>query len=264
MSEIKTSLTSLYPAFLMRKKVLEFVEKWKYHALIKRHQLPLYEQTDAQKLHAEMAMIDMLRRIQEEQSWIPKVLYPIGGATNHALLYLLTRLLAEKNIGNTLELGVGQTTKVLAGYAKEMQTCVCSIDDSSFWVDKFRPFCTAPGHRIFCCPLAQTNSGTEWYDISSVQAQFPNGGFDLVLVDGPVGSAKCSRVGIVDRFLDICAQEWVVIWDDLHRKADLESFVLFLEKVRTKHPNCKASFCVTNKTVGLAYTPKYQFVGYYF
>ena len=104
----------------------------------------------------------------------------------------------------------------------------------------------------------------KWYDIESVKAALPPVGFDLLLVDGPMGTNHFSRAGVVDWFLSNCPKDWLVIWDDLDRRADLESFALFLETARAKGMRCDSVFCCTGRTVGLAFTEKFRAVRYYF
>lgn len=252
-----------YPVYLFCKKMQGCWDSWRLGAFVKQHGLPLYIETETQQLNRELVLMDILRQMQAEFHWLPKPLFPVGGAANHALLYLLARSLEEHRPERILELGIGQSSRVLSGYSHETGANVVSLDESPFWVEKMRSHCNVATHQLLHTALITTPRG-RWYDIQSVKSFLPTAGFELVLVDGPTGTRRYSRAGVIDWFLDNCPQDWLVIWDDLQRLADLESFTLFVETARSKGIVCEVAFCRTGKTIGLAFTKRYESVRFYF
>ena len=212
----------------------------------------------------ELAFADVLQQMRSAYSWLPEPLYTVGGAASHGLIYVLTRALIEHQFQRVLELGVGETTKVLSAYSRERQARILSLEDNEAWASELRERCGSALHRIEHAPLTPAPGGASWYDPRVWEAKVPTGGFDLILVDGPIGTQQLSRVGIVDFFSTIAAPEWLVIWDDLDRLPDLQSFVAFTNKLRAAKVNFRLAFCSGTKVVGLACTPRFASVEHYF
>jgi hypothetical protein len=254
----------VYPAYLLYAGAQRFLEDWRYHRLVRRNRLPIYRETPIQKLSNETAYMDMLRQLRDCCPWFPPVVYPVGGAASYGLLYILVRSLREQSFANVLELGVGQTTTLLSAYSRCSGTRILSLDENASWADALGRECSSELHRVRHAPLVQSTRKTPWYDLQAVREELPLGSVDLFLVDGPVGARRFSRAGILDVFFDLCADEWLVFWDDVHRAGDLESFVLFLDAARARKLDVKVGFCTGAKTVGVAFTPKYSSVGHYF
>ena len=254
----------VYPAYLLYAGGQRFLEDWRYHRLVRKNRLPLYYETPLHRLSNEIAYADMLRQLRDCCPWFPPVVYPVGGAAGYGLLYTLVRSLREQSFANVLELGVGQTTTVLSAYSRFSGARVLSLEENAFWADALARQCGSELHRVSHAPLVQSARNTRWYDLRAVGGELPSGRVDLFLVDGPTGTRRVSRAGILDVFFDLCADEWLVFWDDVHRAGDLESFVLFLNEARARRTDVKVGFCTGAKTVGVAFTPKYSGVGHYF
>jgi len=231
---------------------------------VKTHVLPIYAESVVDRIAKEVAFIDLFRQLQHRHDWLRQDIYAVGGAANYSLLYVLARSLLEHDCKQILELGAGQTSQILSGYAAKFGSRVISLEQERMWVENVSKKCSAPSHQIVHAPIEHKKGFDAWYEISLLMPLVPANGFDLVLVDGPVGSARQSRIGIVDVFFDVCADEWLLIWDDLHRSADLESFVYFLKTARKRQAVFDFAFCTGVKTVGLAFTARFGDVKYYF
>lgn len=83
----------------------------RHHAIVKRHKLTYYAAED--KTRAEIRARDLLRRVESVTPWVPRPLFPVGGAAGALLMYRVLRGLRELPVSSVLELGAGQTTLLL-------------------------------------------------------------------------------------------------------------------------------------------------------
>ena len=164
--------------------------------------------------------------------------YPFGGSANSSLLYFLGRFLKEFRGLNIVELGMGQTTMLLNIFV-DNQANHFSIDDNEFWIDSVKSKLINPDQSqlIFrnLTEVEVSKNKTLFYqDFESI---FENKIVDLVIVDGPKGTKKFSRCGIlpflVKRFSD--QDDMLVIFDDTHRKPELETFHLLIKMLKNEN-----------------------------
>ena len=258
-----SALSQWYPAHALYQKWKRFAHASRYHAIVKKHRLPLWDATPLERLANEIAYADILRQMTASYGWLPSPLYTVGGAASHGLVYALARALEEYRFSHILELGVGQSTAVLSAYAQTHGATVLSLEENADWAAKLRERHGSASHQIIHAPLVPGARGASWYDPASWREHVPAGGFDLILVDGPVGTKTLSRSGVVAHFKGIRAAEWAVIWDDLDRAADLESFALFTNAARSEGESFGTAFCSGKKVVGFTYTRKFGGLGHY-
>lgn len=157
-------------------------------------------------------------------------LFPAKRAGNHSLLYLVCRIVDTFAPGAVLELGAGETTRLLAAFQRASHTHVVTLESDPEWA---RRVARAAGTEVTASPLVERvvrGHGTRGYDPGAIEGRR----FEMVVVDGPVGERTRSRWGtleVLDRHL---ADEFVVVFDDVHRKGEidtvLEAWRLFGEK----------------------------------
>ncbi len=181
-------------------------------------------------------------------------LYPFGSAANASLLYLLFRLLEEFPGRDVLELGAGQSTVLLdalaaAGRAHRLTT----LEHDPAWA-------AAVGakvrHEIVLAPLVRTIVGGIETDCYSTA---PEGRFDIVLVDGPVGTLRHARRGALPLLDRVLGAEFVVLFDDAERPGEQQTIEAFL----ARHPEAGHRFVHAMKCQCLVFTPAYRAVACY-
>lgn len=161
--------------------------------------------------------------------------FPFGGSANSSLLYFLGRFLKEFQNLNIVELGMGQTT-MLINIFSENQANHFSIDDNEFWIDSVNTKLIYPhkSQLIYRNLIEVEVSKNKTLFYKDIEPIFENKVIDLVIVDGPKGTKRFSRCGIlpflVDRFSN--QEDMVVIFDDTHRKAELETFHLLIKMLK--------------------------------
>ena len=183
----------------------EMVRKWRNAALLLPSQEIIYRELFLRDLR-EMGIDDEF--------------YPVRGAANHGLLYLLARVFREFEIESVLEFGAGQSTILFDLMRKTLSPDIriCTIEHEEPWAEMIGK---RVDHEIVCAPLAGT--GTSWgsgfYDASKV----PQERFNLLLVDGPqsfAGRDRLARNGFADLFMSRLANDFIVIVDDAERPGE--------------------------------------------
>lgn len=148
--------------------------------------------------------------------------YPVGGAANYGLLYLILRCFTELEIGNVLELGAGQSSILIDRLNRRFPAArqVLTLEHDAFWAANIQPKIDHPvlcgnlrgerirGHKAYCY---------DWDLLPAATA------FDLLLVDGPVAAAKgleYSRLGALQLLPRLSERGFVVIVDDAERAGE--------------------------------------------
>jgi len=157
-------------------------------------------------------------------------LFPAKRAGNHSLLYLVCRIVDTFAPGAVLELGAGETTKLLAGFQRASRTALVTLESDPDWA---RRVARVAGAEVTRSPLVERvvrGHATRGYDPGAIEGRR----FEMVVVDGPAGERRRSRWGVLDVLDRNLAEEFVVVFDDVHRLGEidtvLEAWRLFGEK----------------------------------
>jgi hypothetical protein len=157
----------------------------------------------------------------------PQDLFTEEAAGNPSLQLLNLKILRFCRPQRTLELGSGQTTKLLSCYQRQNPgTYVLTLEQDERWVQRLRAQVVHDyryarlERKAFTCAGTGLHLATEWYrDLPELHDQR----FDYVLVDGPdhhvVGTAHVdhSRCGILQYMPALLALSFVVVFDDAER-----------------------------------------------
>jgi hypothetical protein len=154
-----------------------------------------------------------------------------GAAANAAFVSFLLRCLDSVRPKSVLELGSGQTTKILARYFHDSEgVYVCTLEHDEDWARRLRPLITANGHchDYRCAPLEPSEIvlpedgrkvSVRWYRMT---ADLLERRFSLLIVDGPnTSGTELTRLGVLSHLPDLLTESFVVIFDDTERRAEL-------------------------------------------
>lgn len=150
---------------------------------------------------------------------LPDDHYPVGGAANCGLLYLILRCFRELPIGNVLELGAGQTSLLIDRLDKRFPADrqVFTLEHDAFWAAAVQ---AKVEHPILCGGLRRERlQGRDayCYDLSRLPA---DAAFELLIIDGPVAAdtgLEYSRLGALRLLPRLAERGFVVIVDDAER-----------------------------------------------
>lgn len=176
-------------------------------------------------LHYEIALRDQLKHA----GYVVPGLYCDGFAANPSFLLLLLKVLEAVAPRRILELGSGTTTVVLAQYRRRTGTCeVVTLEHDPAWASRVQERAGAPdpGQQIVVRPLEPVlvelpeiglALRTAWYAGADALLREP---FNLIVVDGPVGTKLFSRSGILPYLPGLLSSPFVLIFDDAERAGE--------------------------------------------
>ncbi len=159
-----------------------------------------------------------------------------------------------------LELGAGQTTRLLNAWAISMGGTVVTFEHNLFWAEAIAAETKSERAKILHLPLVNSDvkgGKIKWYT-EPTEKQLPVKDFNFLIVDGPVGTDRLSRFGVVEHIPGWLESEWVIVWDDLDRIADLKSFALLIDRLREKEIEHDHVLLDGDCTVGLVFTPGFS------
>lgn len=147
-------------------------------------------------------------------------------AAGYPLMYVLYRILNEIKPTSILELGLGQSSKMIAQYAAANSEIDYSIvEHDSDWVLFFSANQTLPfaSHLIMLQLTMQPYQEAE--HVRSYQdfgKQFSGRRFDLVLIDAPQGGdmKEYSRIDMLELIPQSLAERFIIILDDTNRSGE--------------------------------------------
>ena len=161
-----------------------------------------------------------------------------GGAGSPTLQLTLVKVLSLCKPNSILELGSGQTTKILAHYGRSNPSAqILTIEESPAWHSRLSIAIAPPTNHQYCCsPLHASEvvlpnnrgvASTNWY--SDGEALLLNRRFQLILVDGPTNYCRgdqfvpYSRSGLLPYLPSILADSFVVLIDDTENYGYLQT-----------------------------------------
>ena len=149
--------------------------------------------------------------------------FPIQWGGNYSLLYLILRVIQTVKPKNVIELGVGQTTllidelRIKAGFEFD----VVSLEHDQFWATEMGK---QVSHDITHAPLVTKRvSGKKVSCYNLENAPLTDRKFDLMVVDGPIGTIFWSRICALEILKEHSSEEFSVIFDDYQRFGERQS-----------------------------------------
>lgn len=174
-------------------------------------------------VHDAVALENGLRRAQ----WHLTDFFYDGAAATASLQLIHFKVLRFTKPRRILELGSGQTTKVLSAYARENPgTYVLTLEQDREWAARLKDEMAHDYRHVpletmeVALPGESRKVTTRWY--SDVQ-DLHGAPFDYILVDGPDTGIECAeagylgRAGILNYLPRLLAPSFVLIFDDAER-----------------------------------------------
>jgi hypothetical protein len=167
-----------------------------------------------------------------------------GAAANPSLQLLHLKVLQFCRPQRVLELGSGQTTKLLSCYARENHSAyVLSLEQDESWLQRLKEHVVHDYRHVplqpteFTCSGSKLHLKTMWYQSLP---ELRDGHFDYLLVDGPdpgtPGTAhnEYSRSGILEYVPAILSPSFVVVFDDAERYGEIMTMRAFEDILRAR------------------------------
>lgn len=146
-------------------------------------------------------------------------------AVGYNYLYVMTRILNEKEPKNVLDLGLGISSTLISQYFKGRNIVDGNhdvIEQSEEWAKfysiKNRISSATTIHAVEC--IEKEYKGYRYYAYKDISQIISGKKYDVISIDGPTGSDKYSRRDIIEFLPDILSQSFVIIIDDASRTGE--------------------------------------------
>lgn len=198
-----------------------------------------------QNIEKEMSILverNQFCDIRHGIDWLDENMSIIGDgdwAVGYSYLSVLCKILQIKMPSNILEMGLGQSSKVLMSYQKYSGCDYRIIEQDEEW---YRFFKKDTGSlldhaQVFIKPVKQVYNekyGTNvncYSDIGDVIEK--SNTFDLISIDGPWGSDGISRIDILPYIPQCLKKSWCILVDDYERIGE-KNMIVELEEILQK------------------------------
>jgi len=155
--------------------------------------------------------------------------FPIGGAANYSLLYLILRIGMELRPRSVLDIGAGQSTLLWALLRRHgLVEAVLTLEHDAAW--GARVAAQVP-HKVLVTPLRTARIAghdTLTYDWDAARA---GRCFDTIVCDGPNGVARRSRSGVLTMLDGTLPDDLVLILDDAEREGEQDTVAAIHERL---------------------------------
>ena len=162
-----------------------------------------------------------------ESTWLKdKTFSPGRWAVGYPYLYVMYRILNEVHPKRILELGLGQSTKMIAQYATSFDDVKhVVVENGKSWNDfMLKSFQLSERSSIVQLDLemATYKEDKAIRVYKNFKEQFVHSKFDFILIDGPIGSdmQQYSRIDILNILPGCIGEDFVIMMDDCERTAE--------------------------------------------
>lgn len=153
------------------------------------------------------------------------IYYPVSSASNYSLMYLILRTYMELPATRILEVGAGQSTRLLDALNRKFKKAeIVTLDHDATWADMLS---NDVKHKVIHTPLtSQTIGGqtVQFHDLSVLAKHKP---FNMIIVDGPIGTPRYSRLGLLSLIQNhMDHTNFIAIMDDAERPGEMQTLAL--------------------------------------
>ncbi len=194
---------------------------------------------------------ELKRKIQElewavifqdsiKNSWLEHVGLSLGRwAIGYPFAYILFRALEAQKPLNILELGLGESTKIILSYKKQSQDLVrhTVVEASQEWLDFFqRSNADLVGDTELIHLEYQFSKFRDFQDVrvfNGFEEKFKNKKYDLICIDTPLGGdmKEICRVDILSIIPISLNTTFVILLDDFNRQTEKNLAKLIFEEL---------------------------------
>jgi hypothetical protein len=149
--------------------------------------------------------------------------FPVGPAANHGLLYLVLRCYVEFPPLRILDVGAGQTSLLLDALHRRLgKGEIITLEHDVDWAQRIA---AQVGHVVLRRDLVDTQVGgktTRMHDTTGLA-----GPFQFIVMDGPPGTRRRSRLGLLHLMQTVMdRRDFVAILDDVQRGAEWQTVLM--------------------------------------
>ena len=170
--------------------------------------------------------------------WLKNTAFSAGRwAVGYPFLYAMYRILNEVKPVKILELGLGQSTRMIAQYVAFYQnTTHFVVEHDDEWIDFFqRDFALSKKSKI-----VKLNWNFEKYNeaesvrvYGGFEKKFKNKKFDFISIDGPFGGdmKQYARIDVLKLLPSCLAENFIIMIDDTERSGETNTVKEMIKKL---------------------------------
>lgn len=172
----------------------------------------------------------------KNSQWLNIPLSLSSGAIGYPYAYILFRILDEIKPEKILEMGMGQSTKIINEYVKRNKNINYDIvEHDQNWIEFFKTNTNmAEISNIHLLEnYKRKYNGTELNAYINFDKEFKGYKFDLISIDGPVGvGQEYSRMDIIDLIPECLENRFIILLDDCERIGEMRTIEILEEKLK--------------------------------
>lgn len=200
------------------------------------------ERTTAQirRISRENNWTDVYNSTIEGTNWLKSRRFSPGRwAIGYQYLYVLYRILDEVHPKNIIDLGLGQSSWMIAQYAaSDEEVSHTIVEHDQTWIDGFLKDHALPENS----KIMRLNLGTKQYQEAVVRVYdgfaeiFSDRKFDLISIDGPFGGdmPDYARIDVLGMLPGILSENFIILIDDTERSGEKHT-VREMERILTEN-----------------------------
>lgn len=173
----------------------------------------------------------------KDSKWLNIALSLSSGAIGYPFAYILYRILDEIKPKSILEMGMGQSTKIITEYVKYNEKNGVKhhvVEHDKEWIDFFKmnTKLSEVQNIHLLKNYKRKYNGSEVNAYKDFKKEFSNMKFDLISIDGPVGyGQEYSRMDILDILPECLNKQFIILLDDCERVGEQRTIEMLEAKL---------------------------------
>ena len=216
------------------------------------------------KISRENLWANIFHDTIKSSRWLKEQPFSPGrAAIGYPTLYALYRILDEMQPRSILEMGLGQSTKMIGSYVRwkhergeECRHYVVEHDET--WIDFFKgSFELSEASEVIHRELVTLEMADLQGNPTNVNMyrdfteKLEGKEFDLIFIDGPFGSPVYSRVDIIDLLPECLAESFVLMLDDAERQGEQNTLQMLLSMLKESGRTCASNYYSGEKATAI-------------
>ena len=199
----------------------------RFDEIMKKLELTRRMAVDGSRYASEGVWGEIFNQVIKGSTWLKDTAFAAGRwAVGYQCLYAVYRILNEVKPQNILELGLGQSTKLISQYAAACPSVHHQIvEHDPLWMDFFRKNYNLPGNtemvqldREFV-PYKEAEKVRVFKNFAET---FKGQKFDFISIDAPLGGdmKQYARIDVLQLLPDCLAESFIIVIDDAERSGE--------------------------------------------
>ncbi len=208
------------------------------------------------KVEREILWAHIFNNTIQNSAWLTEASFSPGRwAMGYPELYVLYRILDEAKPKSILELGLGQSTKMIAQYVKEdCDVRHYVVEHDRNWIEFYKNKNTVPANTQIIHLEREYISYKDEKQVrvfADFKKTFSDKTFDFIVIDAPLGSdmKHYSRIDILTILPQCLKENFVIVLDDAERSGEMNTIKEIDRVLKESQIGFKRSFYYGEKKI---------------